>query len=132
MTYCHSSAFGCQWSSRNGPRFEVQDYAGDCCRNWKSRGIDAPFAPAFENRVRRTRKHSKLVRLGWRDAWTLEILRYRRVLAKASIHRGGYNANEKVFLVQSQSLDGRLVDRSSDDQAIIALEIHQSSPRFHA
>jgi hypothetical protein len=48
----------------------------------------------------------------------------RRVLAKRSIHRGGYNANEKVFLVQSQGLDGGLVDRSSDNQAIIALEIH--------
>jgi hypothetical protein len=53
------------------------------------------------------------------------------VLAKPSIHRGGYNANEKVFLLQSQGLDGRLVDRSSDDQAIIALEIHQSSPCIH-
>jgi hypothetical protein len=31
-----------------GARFEVENYAGNCCRNWKSRGIDAPFAPAFE------------------------------------------------------------------------------------
>ncbi len=34
-------------------RFEIQNYAGDCCRNWKSRGIDALFAPALEDRVRR-------------------------------------------------------------------------------
>ena len=35
--------------------FEVENYTSDCCRNWKSSGIDAPFAAAFENRVRRTR-----------------------------------------------------------------------------
>ena len=48
--------------------FEVENYASECCRNWKSRGIDTPFAAAFENRVRRTCEHSKFVRLGWRDA----------------------------------------------------------------
>ena len=57
--------------------FEVEDYASDRCRNWKSRGIDAPFAAAFENRVRRTSKHSKFVRLGWRDTRPLQIFRNR-------------------------------------------------------
>src|SRR5439155_1359353 len=38
--------------------FEVENYASECCRNWKSRGIDTPFAAAFENRVRRTCEHS--------------------------------------------------------------------------
>jgi hypothetical protein len=31
------------------------------------------------------------------------------------IYPGGYNANEKVFLVQPQGLNRRLVDRSSGD-----------------
>jgi hypothetical protein len=57
--------------------FEVEDYASDCCRNWKSRGVDAPFAAAFENRVRRACKHSKFVCLGWRDARPLQIFRNR-------------------------------------------------------
>src|SRR4030095_10196056 len=57
--------------------FEIENYSSNSSRNWKSRGIDAPFAPAFENCVRRTRKHSKLVRLEWRDAWPLKIFRYR-------------------------------------------------------
>src|SRR6266496_4036784 len=41
-----------------GAWFEIEDYAGNCRRNWKSRGIDPPFAATFENRVRRTCKPS--------------------------------------------------------------------------
>ena len=56
---------------------EVEDYAGDCCRNWKSRGIDAPFAAAFENRVWRTGQHSKFVRFRRRDARPLQVFLHR-------------------------------------------------------
>src|SRR5207244_3266268 len=57
--------------------FEVENHPSDCCRNWKSSRIDASFAAAFENRVRRTCKHSKFVRLRWRDARLLQIFRNR-------------------------------------------------------
>ena len=61
----------------DGARFEVEDYASDCCRNWKSGGIDPPFATAFENPVRRTRKHSKFVRFWWRDSRSLQVFCHR-------------------------------------------------------
>jgi hypothetical protein len=37
-------------------RFKIENYAGNGSRNWKSRGIDAPFPAALENRVRNSEK----------------------------------------------------------------------------
>ncbi len=53
------------------------------------------------------------------------------VLAKASMQRAGYDVCEKL-LVQSQRLDCGVVNGARDNQTVIPLEIHQSSPRFHA
>src|SRR5436190_12129981 len=52
-------------------RFEVENYARDCCCNWKSCRINAPFAAAFEHPVRRFRKHPKLVGLRRRNSRAL-------------------------------------------------------------
>ena len=54
------------------------------------------------------------------------------VLANASIQRVGYNVCENLFLVQSQRLDGRLVNCSSNNQSLLTLEISKSRSRFHA
>src|SRR4029453_4695182 len=59
-----------------GARFEIEDQARDCCRDWKTRRIDAPFAAAFEHAMRRLRKHPKFVRLRRSNARTLKIFRY--------------------------------------------------------
>src|SRR5262249_21140222 len=56
--------------------FEIENYTGNRCRNWKARGINAPFAAAFENCMRRACEHSKLVRLGRRDARPLKVFRH--------------------------------------------------------
>src|SRR5262245_7891594 len=56
--------------------FKFENDAGDGRRNWKARGIDAPFSVAFEDPVRRFRKHPKFVRL-WRSSTrALQIFRY--------------------------------------------------------
>src|ERR1044071_1426776 len=56
--------------------FEVENNASDCCRNWKTGGVYAPFAAAFEHAVRRFGKHSKFVRLRRRNRRASQILRY--------------------------------------------------------
>src|SRR5436190_18215826 len=82
MTYCHSSALGCQCNSRSAPGSRsrmtpviVVD-PGDCRRDWKPGGIDAPFATAVEDAVRRVGKHPELMSLWRRHARSLEIFRY--------------------------------------------------------
>src|SRR5215813_1410835 len=57
-------------------RFKVENNACDRRRNWKARGIDPPFAAAFEHPVRHFRKHSKFVRLWWSNTWALQIFRF--------------------------------------------------------
>src|SRR5947208_3719922 len=57
-------------------RFEVENYAGDRGRDWKSGRINAPFAAAFEHPMRRLGKHPKLVRLWWSNAGSLQIFWY--------------------------------------------------------
>src|SRR5262249_40274385 len=53
--------------------FKVESNAGDRCRDWKARGIDAPFAAAFEHAMWRFRKHLKFMRLRRRNVRTLKI-----------------------------------------------------------
>jgi hypothetical protein len=46
--------------------------------------------------------------------------------------RAGLRSNSETDLIQPQRLDGRLVDRSSDNQSLVALVIREGGPRFHA
>src|SRR5438874_2559114 len=57
-------------------RFKVENNASDRGRDWKPCGIDAPFTAAFENSVRRFRKHPKFVRVWWCNTRALQIFRY--------------------------------------------------------
>src|SRR5215471_18905700 len=55
---------------------KIENNAGECCRNWKARGIDTPFATTLEHPVRHFRKHSKFVRLWWSNTRALQIFRF--------------------------------------------------------
>src|SRR5436190_24188514 len=56
--------------------FKVENNASHRRRNWKARGIDAPFATTFEHAMGRLRKHPKFVRLRWSNTRALQIFRY--------------------------------------------------------
>src|SRR6478672_6781863 len=56
--------------------FEIENNAGHRSRNWKARGIDAPFSTTFKHPVRRFGKHPKFVCLRRSNTRTLQIFRY--------------------------------------------------------
>src|SRR5262245_7896004 len=56
--------------------FKFENNASDRCRNWKARGIDAPFAATLEHSVWRFRKQPKFVRLWGSNTRALQVFRY--------------------------------------------------------